>query len=280
MRERRPARPPPLRLLPGLRRALRRAGRRRPAGARDQADRVPDQRRLDARAGADPRRRARQAGGLPGRAAGALRRAHQHPLGEGARAGRRARRLRRTRRSRRTRSACSSSAARATACATTSTSAPATTTRRRPACTPTSGCFTTDEAIGADVAELFNFLTGFGRPSGFRKVLVAPSYLRNAILDEIEQTIAAHSPGVAGADRDQDQRARRSRDASPRSTAPRGPACASTSTCAGSAACARACRGSRTTSASSPSSGACSSTRACTRSSGAASGRPTSPPPT
>ena len=62
------------------------------------------------------------------------------------------------------------------------------------------GLFTTDEAIGADVAELFNFLTGFGRPTGYRKVLVAPSYLRNAILDEIEQTIAAHSPRVPGAD--------------------------------------------------------------------------------
>jgi polyphosphate kinase len=58
------------------------------------------------------------------------------------------------------------------------------------------GLFTTDPAIGADVAELFNFLTGFGRPSGFRKVLVAPSYLRNAILAEIEETIAAHSPGT------------------------------------------------------------------------------------
>jgi polyphosphate kinase len=56
------------------------------------------------------------------------------------------------------------------------------------------GLFTTDEAIGADVAELFNFLTGFGRPSGFRKVLVAPSYLRNAIVREIEQTMASHSP--------------------------------------------------------------------------------------
>jgi polyphosphate kinase len=58
------------------------------------------------------------------------------------------------------------------------------------------GLFTTDEAIGADVAELFNFLTGYGRPSGFRKVLVAPSYLRNALLEEIEATIAAHSPAA------------------------------------------------------------------------------------
>jgi polyphosphate kinase len=56
------------------------------------------------------------------------------------------------------------------------------------------GLFTTDEAIGADVAELFNYLTGFGRPSGYRKVLVAPSYLRNAILDEIARAISAHSP--------------------------------------------------------------------------------------
>jgi len=56
------------------------------------------------------------------------------------------------------------------------------------------GLFTTDEAIGADVAELFNFLTGFGRPTGYRKVLVAPSYLRNAIIDEIARTVAAHTP--------------------------------------------------------------------------------------
>jgi polyphosphate kinase len=56
------------------------------------------------------------------------------------------------------------------------------------------GLFTTDEAIGSDVAELFNYLTGFGRPSGYRKVLVAPSYLRNAILGDIADAVAAHSP--------------------------------------------------------------------------------------
>jgi polyphosphate kinase len=56
------------------------------------------------------------------------------------------------------------------------------------------GLFTTDEAIGSDVAELFNYLTGFGRPSGYRKVLVAPWYLRNAILGEIADAVAAHSP--------------------------------------------------------------------------------------
>jgi polyphosphate kinase len=56
------------------------------------------------------------------------------------------------------------------------------------------GLFTTDEAIGSDVAELFNYLTGFGRPSSYRKVLVAPGYLRNAILGEIAAATDAHSP--------------------------------------------------------------------------------------
>jgi len=55
------------------------------------------------------------------------------------------------------------------------------------------GLFTVDEQIGDDVAELFNYLTGFARPTGFNKVLIAPAHLRDAILEEIEQTVAAHS---------------------------------------------------------------------------------------
>ena len=85
---------PPLRLVLELGRAARRGGRQRPRRARDQADRVPHERRLAARPGADPRRRARQAGGLPGGAQGPLRRAREHHLGEGDGGGRRARRLR------------------------------------------------------------------------------------------------------------------------------------------------------------------------------------------
>jgi polyphosphate kinase len=54
------------------------------------------------------------------------------------------------------------------------------------------GLFTTDEEIGADVADLFNFLTGYGRPRGYRKVLVAPAHLRDGILAQIESTIERH----------------------------------------------------------------------------------------
>jgi polyphosphate kinase len=54
------------------------------------------------------------------------------------------------------------------------------------------GLFTTDEEIAGDVADLFNFLTGYGRPRGYRKVLVAPSHLREGILDEIQRTIDYH----------------------------------------------------------------------------------------
>jgi polyphosphate kinase len=56
------------------------------------------------------------------------------------------------------------------------------------------GLFTTDEQIGADVADMFNYLTGYGRPLHYRKVLIAPAYLREGIIEQIERTIAAHSP--------------------------------------------------------------------------------------
>jgi polyphosphate kinase len=55
------------------------------------------------------------------------------------------------------------------------------------------GLFTTDEQIGADVADMFNYLTGYGRPTHYRKVLIAPNQLRDGILEQIDRTIAAHS---------------------------------------------------------------------------------------
>ena len=57
------------------------------------------------------------------------------------------------------------------------------------------GLFTTDEEIGADVADMFNFLTGMARPLGYRKLLIAPNGMREALLDEIEQTVQAHERG-------------------------------------------------------------------------------------
>ncbi len=55
------------------------------------------------------------------------------------------------------------------------------------------GLFTTDPDIGADVADVFNYLTGFGRPKSFRKLLVAPLTMRQGLLEEIKRTVAAHT---------------------------------------------------------------------------------------
>jgi len=58
------------------------------------------------------------------------------------------------------------------------------------------GLFTTDPEIGADVADVFNFLTGFARPHRFRKLLVSPITLRSGILEEIRKTTEAHKAGT------------------------------------------------------------------------------------
>jgi polyphosphate kinase len=57
------------------------------------------------------------------------------------------------------------------------------------------GLFTADPDLGADVAEMFNFLTGYGRPAAYRKVLVSPTTMRNQIVEEIERTVEAHRGG-------------------------------------------------------------------------------------
>ena len=57
------------------------------------------------------------------------------------------------------------------------------------------GLLTCDERIGADVADMFNFLTGFARPRRYRQVLVAPAHLRDGIIAEIERTIEAKREG-------------------------------------------------------------------------------------
>jgi polyphosphate kinase len=57
------------------------------------------------------------------------------------------------------------------------------------------GLFTADEDIAADVADLFNYLTGFGRPARFRKLLVAPFTLRQRLLEEIRLVADAARAG-------------------------------------------------------------------------------------
>jgi polyphosphate kinase len=56
------------------------------------------------------------------------------------------------------------------------------------------GLFTCDARIGADIAEMFNSITGYARPRRYRDLLVAPFNLQQGILEEIERTIASHSP--------------------------------------------------------------------------------------
>jgi polyphosphate kinase len=57
------------------------------------------------------------------------------------------------------------------------------------------GLFTCDRDISADVAALFNALTGAARPPGYRKALVAPERMRDGLLAEIEKTVEAHRSG-------------------------------------------------------------------------------------
>jgi polyphosphate kinase len=57
------------------------------------------------------------------------------------------------------------------------------------------GFFTTDREIGEEVATLFNTLTGFSRPQRQRKTLVAPTWLREPLINEIDRTIEAHRDG-------------------------------------------------------------------------------------
>jgi len=57
------------------------------------------------------------------------------------------------------------------------------------------GLFTCNRELAADVAALFNALTGAARAPGYRKALVAPEWMRDRLLEEIERTVAAHEAG-------------------------------------------------------------------------------------
>jgi polyphosphate kinase len=55
--------------------------------------------------------------------------------------------------------------------------------------------FTADEDVTADLADLFNHLTGFGRPHAFRKLLVAPFTMRSSLVEEIRRCAVAADDG-------------------------------------------------------------------------------------
>jgi polyphosphate kinase len=55
--------------------------------------------------------------------------------------------------------------------------------------------FTADEEIAADVADVFNAVTGHTRPAVFRKLLVAPWFLREGVLHEIAEVERAAAAG-------------------------------------------------------------------------------------
>ncbi len=57
------------------------------------------------------------------------------------------------------------------------------------------GLFTCDPEITLDIAELFNFLTGFVKEHKFRKLLVAPVNLREGIIERIEREVDHHESG-------------------------------------------------------------------------------------
>ena len=53
------------------------------------------------------------------------------------------------------------------------------------------GLLSADPLLGADLSELFNFLTGYSRQVDYRKILVAPLTLRDRIIALIEREVAA-----------------------------------------------------------------------------------------
>ena len=57
------------------------------------------------------------------------------------------------------------------------------------------GVLTIDPEIGADVGDLFNFITGYSRRTDYRRILVAPMSLRAAMLSRVEQEAARGGEG-------------------------------------------------------------------------------------
>jgi polyphosphate kinase len=57
------------------------------------------------------------------------------------------------------------------------------------------GLFSCDPDLGADLTDLFNVLTGFASPAGYRKLLVAPGSMRTRIVELVRREIAHAEAG-------------------------------------------------------------------------------------
>lgn len=57
------------------------------------------------------------------------------------------------------------------------------------------GLLSADPALGADLSELFNFLTGYSRQSSYRRIVIAPTGLRSRIIELIGEEAAVGSDG-------------------------------------------------------------------------------------
>ena len=55
--------------------------------------------------------------------------------------------------------------------------------------------FTADAEIGADLSELFNHLTGYAKPTEYRKLIVAPEFLRGKLVERIREQSALGPDG-------------------------------------------------------------------------------------
>ncbi|MDG2990032.1 polyphosphate kinase 1 [Candidatus Synechococcus calcipolaris G9] len=60
------------------------------------------------------------------------------------------------------------------------------------------GLFSCQDALGADLSELFNVLTGYSRQRSYRKLLVAPVTMRDRMMELIQREIAHAQAGGQG----------------------------------------------------------------------------------
>lgn len=60
------------------------------------------------------------------------------------------------------------------------------------------GLLTADAEVGADVTNLFNYLTGYSRHTSYRNLIVSPHSTRDRIVEMTEREIDQSSPGAPG----------------------------------------------------------------------------------